>query len=270
MAEDLNELTQCPVCFEPYEENGDHVPRILPCHCTLCEACIKSLLNGEVLQCPQDRKIHKAAKGVMSFSQNKYIVAHLKKDTKTKTADYDECLEHKLKKILFCTHKDCQVAICPLCMGDDHLTHEVVNLVAEKKKQLFAQVETLTQKLTKYTDNIEMTKRQLDVETQQMIEKLKNRKQEVDKELDVIKADAMDSIATLEDIKTRTEKCTDSSQVVEKMEFVEQLNCVCQEMDQPVKCMFYKLVERTMLPDVNLSLISEVKANKYIKQGNTF
>ena len=115
-----------------------------------------------------------------------------------------------------------------------------------------------------------MTKRQLDVETQQMIEKLKNRKQEVDIELDVIKADAMDNIATLEDIKKRTEKCTDSCQVVEKMEFVEQLNYVCQEMDQPVKCMFYKLVESKMLPNVNLSLISEMKVNKYIKQGKTF
>ena len=142
------------ICFEPYGENGDHVPRILPCHCTLCEACIKSLLNDEVLQCAQDRKIHKAEKGVMSFSQNKYIIAHLKKETKAETADYDECLEHKLKKILYCAHPGCKKAICPLCMSDDHLTHEVVNVVAEKKKHLFTQVETLTQKLTKYTDNI--------------------------------------------------------------------------------------------------------------------
>ena len=186
MSDDLNELTQCRVCFESYKEHDDHVPRILPCHCTLCESCIKSLLNDEVLQCPQDRKIHKATKGVMSFSQNKYIIAHLKMETKTKTADYDECLKHTLKKILFCTHPDCRVAICPLCMSDDHLTHEVVNVVAEKKKQLFAQVETLARKLTMYTDNIEMTKRQLDVETQQMIEELKNRKQEVDKELWII------------------------------------------------------------------------------------
>ena len=116
--------------------------------------------------------------------------------------------------------------------------------------------------------NIEMNKRQLDVETQQMTEKLKNRKQEVDIELDVVKADAMDNIATLEDIKKRTEKCTDANQVAEKMEFVEQMNYVCREMEQPVKCMFYKLVESQMLPHV--SLISEVKGNKYIKEGRTF
>ena len=204
MADDMNELTQCPVCSEPYEENSNHVPRILPCHCTLREACIRNLLNDGVLQCPQDRKIHKAAKGVMSFSQNKYIIAHLKKETKTKATDYDECLEHKLKKILYCTHPGCQKAICPLCMSEDHLTHDVVNIVAEKKKKLFAQVETLTHKLIKYTGNIEMTKRQLDVETEQMIKELKNRKQEVDKELDVIKADAIDNIATLEDINVPT------------------------------------------------------------------
>ena len=26
-----DDVTNCPVCFEAYEETGDHVPRILPC-----------------------------------------------------------------------------------------------------------------------------------------------------------------------------------------------------------------------------------------------
>ena len=267
MAEDLDDLTQCPICFESYEENGNRVPRILPCHCTLCEACIRSLSDGDVLKCPQDREVHKVTKGVLSFSQNKYIITHLKKETKTKTADYDECLAHKLKKILFCTHSSCQKAICPLCMSEEHLTHDVVNAVAEKKKQLFAQVETLTQKLAKYVDNIGITKKQLDVEFQQMIEKLKERKQEVAKELDVMASDAIDNIATLEDIREKTAKCTDANQVAEKMDFVEQLNYLCHDMEQPVKCEFFKLVEEQITTDASLVNEVDLQRNKYIKQG---
>ena len=67
MAEEINDLTQCPVCFESYEEDGDHIPRILPCHCTLCQACIGKLLRNNVLECPQDRQKHRAEKGIKTF-----------------------------------------------------------------------------------------------------------------------------------------------------------------------------------------------------------
>ena len=42
-AEDVD-IRNCPVCFEPYEESGGHVPRILPCYHTLCEVCVGGLL----------------------------------------------------------------------------------------------------------------------------------------------------------------------------------------------------------------------------------
>ena len=77
----------------------------------------------------------------------------------------------------------------------------------------------------------------------------------------------MDNIATLEDIKRELSNVQMRIRLQRKRKFVEQLNYVCREMEQPVKCMFYKLVESKMLPDVDLSLISEVKGNKYIKQG---
>ena len=106
--EEVNDLTQCPVCFESYEEDGDHIPRILPCHCTLCQGCIGKLLKNNALECPQDRQKHKAERGVKSFSQNKYIVAYLKREMKDNIVEYDQCSEHSLKIALYCKEKGCE------------------------------------------------------------------------------------------------------------------------------------------------------------------
>ena len=39
MADSLEYAFTCQVCFEEFEETGDHVPRLLPCTYTLCETC---------------------------------------------------------------------------------------------------------------------------------------------------------------------------------------------------------------------------------------
>ena len=134
--EEVNDLTQCPVCFESYEEDGDHIPRILPCHCTLCQACIGKLLKNNALECPQDRQKHKAERGVKSFSQNKYIVAYLKREIKDRAVEYDECTVHGLKIALYCKRKGCELAVCAICMTEKHLTHPVVNILEEQKTEL--------------------------------------------------------------------------------------------------------------------------------------
>ena len=55
-----DDLTNCSVCFELYAENGDHVPRILPCFHTFCEKCIQQLFRGRLLTCPECRITHSA------------------------------------------------------------------------------------------------------------------------------------------------------------------------------------------------------------------
>ena len=42
-----DDTTNCPVCFEVYTEEEGLVPRLLPCTHTVCERCIKQLLQGE-------------------------------------------------------------------------------------------------------------------------------------------------------------------------------------------------------------------------------
>ena len=78
----LTDLTQCPVCFEEYQLDGYHVPKILPCSHTLCEKCLEALIRSNRVQCPECRIKHQAATGRTSFPQNKYIIAHIKTQSK--------------------------------------------------------------------------------------------------------------------------------------------------------------------------------------------
>ena len=157
----IHQWTQCPVCFESYDDNGDHIPRILPCHCTLCQSCIGQLIKNNVLECPQDREKHAANKGVKSFSQNKYILAYLKKEVKQNESEYDECTIHKMKLVLYCKEKSCLKAVCPVCMSENHLSHEVVNVLAKEKKKLHAKIDPIVENLTRYNDEILRAKQQV-------------------------------------------------------------------------------------------------------------
>ena len=75
----------CTVCLENYDEEGDHVPRLLPCSHTVCESCIKALIANDYrgndtlsLKCPECRKHHGAPDKEKSFTQNKYILDHIR------------------------------------------------------------------------------------------------------------------------------------------------------------------------------------------------
>ena len=52
MAGSVASFLACQICFEDFEESGDHVPRLLPCTHTLCEKCLKQLVQGASVECP--------------------------------------------------------------------------------------------------------------------------------------------------------------------------------------------------------------------------
>ena len=75
----LELLLSCQVCLEEYGEDGDHVPRLLPCTHTVCESCIKKLISDKKLNCPECRTKHEAEKEVKTFPQNKYLIAQIRR-----------------------------------------------------------------------------------------------------------------------------------------------------------------------------------------------
>ena len=78
MSESLEYILACQICLEDFEETGDHVPRILPCTHSLCEKCLKHLVQGDIVECPECRKKHTVADNeVKTFPQNKYILANV-------------------------------------------------------------------------------------------------------------------------------------------------------------------------------------------------
>ena len=83
MADVEDDLTNCPLCCEGYEEAGKHVPRMLPCHHTICQECVVNLLQRRTsVICPECRKQHRAGNGVKTFPQNKYVLVYIRKEKK--------------------------------------------------------------------------------------------------------------------------------------------------------------------------------------------
>ena len=245
MAEEVQELSQCPACFDSYEEDGDHIPRILPCHCTLCQACIGKLLKNNALECPQDRQKHKAERGVKSFSQNKYVLAYLRKDLKRQDSEYEECTEHNLKRILYCKHEKCKKALCPMCMSEQHLTHEVVNYLDVAKHQLFTKINKLMRTFRSYNETINMVKQHIKYDYERKDELLQKKRNELLENLDVKLADSMDNIVTIGDIKEKVAQSTNHKDLRDKLEFIELLEALGNETVQPLTYKFFDLVENT-------------------------
>ena len=107
--ESLAELLCCVICLENYDEEGQHVPRLLPCSHTVCESCIKDLITNDTLVCPECRKKHRAENKEKSFPQNKYLLAHIwsgKFDAKessrsTQKVSQERCEKHGMELVLF-------------------------------------------------------------------------------------------------------------------------------------------------------------------------
>ena len=153
---DVDDSTCCPVCLETYKEDGDSVPRILPCFHTLCEQCIGTLLKGKTLECPECRRKHHVQNKAKSFQQNKYVLSQLKANADlekkyesilSKTIrrasvgkEFETCQKHNREIGLFCKEILCMKPICAVCMIEEHEGHtfedlKVVNQESYSKLQ---------------------------------------------------------------------------------------------------------------------------------------
>ncbi len=70
--------TECVVCSEAYQAEGDKRPKLLPCSHTYCLGCLRRLINYSVLSCPECRTTHRVPQGgAEAFPTNRYILGYL-------------------------------------------------------------------------------------------------------------------------------------------------------------------------------------------------
>ena len=215
-----DDSTHCPVCFEAYEVTGDWLPRLLPCTHTLCHGCVKALIQGDTLVCPQDRQGHPARNGTGSFPQNKYILNNLKRQgNKEGTHDgkpSEMCGLHGQKLMFYC--KKCKQIICPACIIVKHQEHYVIDVFNEK-----IDVAPYADKLDIYKDKLQRTKQELLDEYNENLTKLQNRKDELMNDVDKRIAEVTKDIVTLEDVKEKANVRKTVRERLTKLEIVENI-----------------------------------------------
>ena len=65
----MADITECPVCFEEFED-----PKLLPCNHTLCLECLENVRKEKSLTCPMCNSKHDVPDtGVVAFSDNPHV-----------------------------------------------------------------------------------------------------------------------------------------------------------------------------------------------------
>ena len=189
MASSLEYAYTCQVCFEDFEEIGDHVPRLLPCTHTLCQTCLGQMIRQDMLECPECRQKHRATSKEKSFPQNKYILVNIKRKpsskeeqgASSKRPEVDLCEKHNRQRSPFCIEADCQKLICHLCLKDEHRNHEfeeAQEILEEKRNMLVENVELLRKNLLVNKEKLLKAKEDAEKNTAYCIEKIAKAKDE--------------------------------------------------------------------------------------------
>ena len=140
----------CPICFESFEETGDHNPRILPCGGIICEKCVEELIADGAIECPECGSDHPAENGCQSFPErvsgqgdsstetpNEPPPLAPQQDTPQEKDIEDEsrCKEHGIHPSIYCKEPYCQKAILLLQTQEE----DVVDAEDEQFDTLFFQ-----------------------------------------------------------------------------------------------------------------------------------
>ncbi len=214
---DGGDNTCCPVCLENYTEEGDTVPRILPCSHTLCSGCLTQLKHsspGSSFTCPIDRKPFPKTE---HFPENRYIIGSLttRHVELKETSDFLKCQEHKSRDLsLHC--KECKADICELCMNKDHLGHNVTDIqdhLEETKDEFIAAVASLRGEVEKRKLKTVELKKQVQVINSACLDNLKSTRAAIMRHFDELEAQVMCEIDG-----TQTEFLTQEKQLQEMAE----------------------------------------------------
>ncbi len=205
---------ECSVCFGKFDETGPHIPRILPCSHTLCEACIEnSKATRYSVKCPECRDISYKS----SYPQNRYIVTHLKdkdlldgsllriRSLKTENEKLVKenkkwqsklCSCHGKLVNLYCEEPDCQQPICSVCLSRDHKCHHVVDLqekTAENHERLLKNIDQWKEEFKHAKDEVQNLKELLKTRKDACIEDLETKRDMIVKHFDELISQVTDT-----------------------------------------------------------------------------
>ena len=186
MAENVDYVTNCPVCFEAYQVSGENVPKLLPCSHSLCKKCLRKLLpsDGELkcpqCRCPLCRNKCKKNKDERSFPENQYIVTYLKYKTEKEKEDGNKCPKHQKELNLFCNAPECKCLTCTKCMKEDHKDHDfvVVDVQKEKNESLVSDIKSLKEGIESKREKLLASKKQVEVNNASLISIIASTKKE--------------------------------------------------------------------------------------------
>ena len=203
MDKELDEFTSCPVCFEDYDESGDHVPRLLPCSHTLCDKCVRELKEGNRIRCPQDRQTYKASR---KFPQNNYILNQIRTE---KERRYKKCGHHGREINLFCRNEACLQELCSLCLTENHKKHDVEDLLSIKEVKLVEiakEIKKEEERFKDYNNKLNIIREEADEELSKALTEVNRKSEDFSVLLDERLAQVYNVISCMTNIKESLSK----------------------------------------------------------------
>ena len=270
MSEEADDSALCPVCMESYSESGDAVPRLLPCTHTMCHACAGRLIKNNTLVCPQDRKPHPAPSGVTTFPQNKYILKMLKQSKTTAVppggSSSDRCTVHGMDMMLYCKHPDCQKAICPLCLAEQHRGHTVVNIEEPRMSVLKSKAAVMKQRLSLDLSRLVATRERVHQQRLELMKRVNERGKKLLEEFDKKIRAIEDSIKKLNEINQHRTNDMEQDDFEKNTKLLETLQKQSED-DEPMKYKFYDDLEETTREMEPPGEATEVKNPQLLIEG---
>ena len=197
-------LLSCSVCLEDFEKSGTHIPRLLPCTHTLCEGCIKLMIQDMKLECPECRRKHEARNEEKSFPQNKYLVIQIRNKPEVQQKEpkpevVPKCEEHGKELVLYCREEGCKVPVCPLCVAN-HLKHEIMDIETGMKEEIkekmrygfLEEVARVSADLEDRLKQVSAVKESVTKKTEKCLKDIEKKRAEINQELDSMVKEARD------------------------------------------------------------------------------
>ena len=257
MADNGEEHTRCPVCAETYTTEGYHLLTRLSCEHAVCSTCFQGkLVKKNCVDCPLCSQTHQFV------TEN---VDEIAEQAPREQEEEELCPEHWRKMKLFCFEPGCETHICAKCVKQDqeHRNHDFGNLeevMGKKFQALLMDVESLKKtlqcnegklisvqnkeitKLSTCIDNIRKNEeeliRKINERTQKMVQKLLDRKAQLDNSLNEALVKIKDNSILLESIKDTITYCGSTSYkgFIDKMKAVkksgEEVSCALTEVQK--------------------------------------